>query len=116
MDVPSLPHRSAGRTILIGDASHAVAPHSGQGDSMALGDAMFLDGNNLEWPVDQNLFSSRNYTQMRGRTPVKAVEAIRIDAARRGLRKRGIELLRLLRTSLSRDLLASRVVAWRLVS
>lgn len=41
-DVPSLPAWSAGRTVLIGDAAHAVAPHSGQGASMALEDAMFL--------------------------------------------------------------------------
>ena len=41
-DVPSLPRWSAGRTVLIGDAAHAVAPHSGQGASMALEDAMFL--------------------------------------------------------------------------
>jgi 2-polyprenyl-6-methoxyphenol hydroxylase-like FAD-dependent oxidoreductase len=40
--VPSLPRWGAGRTILIGDAAHAVAPHSGQGASMALEDAMFL--------------------------------------------------------------------------
>jgi 2-polyprenyl-6-methoxyphenol hydroxylase-like FAD-dependent oxidoreductase len=41
-DVPSLPTWSVGRTVLIGDAAHAVAPHSGQGASMALEDAMFL--------------------------------------------------------------------------
>ncbi len=41
-DVPSLPRWSAGRTILIGDAAHAVAPHSGQGASMALEDAQML--------------------------------------------------------------------------
>ncbi|MFL6416924.1 MAG: FAD-dependent oxidoreductase [Bryobacteraceae bacterium] len=41
-DVPSLPGWSVGRTILIGDAAHAVAPHSGQGASMALEDAQFL--------------------------------------------------------------------------
>ena len=41
-DVSNLPRWSAGRTILIGDAAHAVAPHSGQGASMALEDAMFL--------------------------------------------------------------------------
>ena len=41
-DVPSLPGWSAGRTVLIGDAAHAVAPHSGQGASMALEDAQFL--------------------------------------------------------------------------
>ena len=41
-DVPSLPAWSAGRAVLIGDAAHAVAPHSGQGASMALEDAQFL--------------------------------------------------------------------------
>jgi 2-polyprenyl-6-methoxyphenol hydroxylase-like FAD-dependent oxidoreductase len=41
-DIPSLPSWSVGRTVLIGDAAHAVAPHSGQGASMALEDAQFL--------------------------------------------------------------------------
>ncbi|HEY4354476.1 MAG TPA: FAD-dependent monooxygenase [Acidobacteriaceae bacterium] len=41
-DVPSLPAWSSGRVILLGDAAHAVAPHSGQGASMALEDAMYL--------------------------------------------------------------------------
>jgi 2-polyprenyl-6-methoxyphenol hydroxylase-like FAD-dependent oxidoreductase len=51
-DVPSLPRWSAGRVILLGDAAHAVAPHSGQGASMALKDSMYLakllrdEGNN----------------------------------------------------------------------
>lgn len=41
-DVPSLPYWSKGRVILIGDAAHAVTPHSGQGASMALEDALVL--------------------------------------------------------------------------
>ncbi|MBL8595876.1 MAG: FAD-dependent monooxygenase [Devosia sp.] len=41
-DVPSLPYWSRGRVILIGDAAHAVTPHSGQGASMALEDALVL--------------------------------------------------------------------------
>jgi len=41
-DVPSLPRWSTGRVVLIGDAAHAVAPHSGQGASMALEDAQML--------------------------------------------------------------------------
>lgn len=41
-DVPSLPYWSKGRVMLIGDAAHAVTPHSGQGASMALEDALVL--------------------------------------------------------------------------
>jgi 2-polyprenyl-6-methoxyphenol hydroxylase-like FAD-dependent oxidoreductase len=41
-DMPSLPRWSTGRTVLIGDAAHAVTPHSGQGASMALEDALVL--------------------------------------------------------------------------
>jgi 2-polyprenyl-6-methoxyphenol hydroxylase-like FAD-dependent oxidoreductase len=41
-DIPSLPRWSSGRTVLIGDAAHAVAPHSGQGAAMALEDAQYL--------------------------------------------------------------------------
>jgi 2-polyprenyl-6-methoxyphenol hydroxylase-like FAD-dependent oxidoreductase len=41
-DIPSLPRWHSGRAILIGDAAHAVAPHSGQGASMALEDAQYL--------------------------------------------------------------------------
>lgn len=41
-DIPDLAHWSAGRVVLIGDAAHAVTPHSGQGASMALEDALVL--------------------------------------------------------------------------
>jgi 2-polyprenyl-6-methoxyphenol hydroxylase-like FAD-dependent oxidoreductase len=41
-DVASLPRWWRGRTVLIGDAAHAVSPHSGQGASMALEDAIVL--------------------------------------------------------------------------
>ena len=41
-DVPSLPTWHRGRVAIIGDAAHAVSPHSGQGASLALEDAMSL--------------------------------------------------------------------------
>jgi len=37
-----LPHWSRGPVLLLGDAAHAVAPHSGQGASLALEDAVVL--------------------------------------------------------------------------
>lgn len=41
-DMPSLPRWSRERVGLIGDAAHAMSPHSGQGASMALEDAFVL--------------------------------------------------------------------------
>ena len=41
-DLESLPHWSAGRSVLIGDAAHAMPPHAGQGASMAIEDAFVL--------------------------------------------------------------------------
>lgn len=52
-DMPELPRWSSGRVLLAGDAAHAVAPHSGQGASMAVEDALVLaaclaDGSEIE--------------------------------------------------------------------
>ncbi len=41
-DIPSLPRWFTDRVVLMGDAAHAVTPHSGQGASMALEDALVL--------------------------------------------------------------------------
>jgi len=41
-DMPELDHWSKGNVLLMGDAAHAVAPHSGQGASMAIEDALVL--------------------------------------------------------------------------
>lgn len=41
-DILSLPHWHKGRSVLIGDAAHAVSPNAGQGASMALEDTIYL--------------------------------------------------------------------------
>jgi 2-polyprenyl-6-methoxyphenol hydroxylase-like FAD-dependent oxidoreductase len=41
-DMPILPRWHTDRVLLIGDAAHAMTPHSGQGASMALEDAIVL--------------------------------------------------------------------------
>ncbi|MET3901213.1 2-polyprenyl-6-methoxyphenol hydroxylase-like FAD-dependent oxidoreductase [Devosia sp. UYZn731] len=41
-DMPELPRWHSGRVLLMGDAAHAVAPHSGQGASMAIEDGLVL--------------------------------------------------------------------------
>lgn len=41
-DMPELPRWSTGRVLLMGDAAHAVAPHSGQGASLAIEDGIVL--------------------------------------------------------------------------
>lgn len=41
-DIPSLPQWFTRRVVLLGDAAHAVTPHSGQGASMAIEDAIVL--------------------------------------------------------------------------
>jgi 2-polyprenyl-6-methoxyphenol hydroxylase-like FAD-dependent oxidoreductase len=40
--MPELERWSRGRVLLMGDAAHAVAPHSGQGASMAIEDGLVL--------------------------------------------------------------------------
>lgn len=41
-DMPVLPRWHSDRVVLLGDAAHAVSPHSGQGASMAIEDAVVL--------------------------------------------------------------------------
>ena len=41
-DIPSLPQWFTNHIVLMGDAAHAVTPHSGQGASMAIEDALVL--------------------------------------------------------------------------
>ena len=42
LDVAHLPRWWRGRVVLIGDGAHAMSPHSGQGASVALEDAICL--------------------------------------------------------------------------
>lgn len=41
-DMPPLPSWHRGRIVLLGDAAHAIGPHSGQGAAMAIEDAVAL--------------------------------------------------------------------------
>jgi len=41
-DLPSIPRWHSGRTVLVGDAAHAVSPSAGQGASLAIEDALVL--------------------------------------------------------------------------
>ncbi len=51
-DVARLPRWSEGRVALVGDAAHAVSPHSGQGASMALEDAIVIAKQLAAQPAD----------------------------------------------------------------
>jgi 2-polyprenyl-6-methoxyphenol hydroxylase-like FAD-dependent oxidoreductase len=54
-EAPALDAWSRGRTVLLGDAAHAIAPHAGQGASLALEDAVVLARCLSEAPADEAL-------------------------------------------------------------
>ena len=72
-DIPSLPQWFTNRIVLMGDAAHAVTPHSGQGASMAIEDAMVL-ATCIETEATP-LAAFRQFEQLR-RTRVEAVVAL----------------------------------------
>jgi len=82
-DVPAIPLWWKNRTVLIGDAAHAVSPHAGQGASLALEDALCLakrlKGSSIEEAF--GLFQS----DRKGR-----VDKIAAEARKRGDNKRTI--------------------------
>lgn len=57
-DMPSLATWSSGRVALIGDAAHAVSPHSGQGVSMALEDALVMARELRDAPTTEMAFAT----------------------------------------------------------
>ena len=65
-DMPALPRWWNDNVLLIGDAAHAVAPHSGQGASMALEDAIVLSECLVNDPLPQAF--QRFESLRRGRT------------------------------------------------
>lgn len=56
-DMPSLASWHRGRTVLLGDAAHAVSPSAGQGASMALEDALVLAKCLRDVPAPQQAFA-----------------------------------------------------------
>jgi 2-polyprenyl-6-methoxyphenol hydroxylase-like FAD-dependent oxidoreductase len=80
-DMPPLPTWHTGRVVLLGDAAHAVAPHAGQGASMALEDAVVLAACLREETTPLSAFV-RFERLRRGRT-----RAVMETARRNGTRK-----------------------------
>jgi 2-polyprenyl-6-methoxyphenol hydroxylase-like FAD-dependent oxidoreductase len=62
-DMPRLTRWRTARVLLMGDAAHAVAPHSGQGASMALEDALVLAACLDETAVPETAF--QRFEQLR---------------------------------------------------
>jgi len=83
-DLDPLPAWHAGRTVLLGDAAHAMSPSAGQGASLALEDAMFLAHSlgDATLPLERRLA-----TYERGRRP--RVEQIAARARQNDARQRG---------------------------
>ena len=70
-DMPELPRWSAGRVLLMGDAAHAVAPHSGQGASLAIEDGVVLAACLTAMPDHASAFA--RFAMLRRRRVQKAI-------------------------------------------
>lgn len=57
-DLPCVPKWHSGPLVLVGDAAHAMSPHSGQGVSMALEDALMLTKCLREIPLLADAFAT----------------------------------------------------------
>ena len=80
-DLEPLPRWSVGRSVLIGDAAHAMPPHAGQGASMAMEDALALVRSLEREPTVERAFVRYE------RTRRPRVERIARSARKNGLDK-----------------------------
>jgi 2-polyprenyl-6-methoxyphenol hydroxylase-like FAD-dependent oxidoreductase len=87
-DMPRLPTWSRDRTVLIGDAAHAVSPNSGQGAALALEDAQELALELAAARTDPESASSRFEWRRRAR-----VERVAREGRRRAHDKRQMSAL-----------------------
>jgi 2-polyprenyl-6-methoxyphenol hydroxylase-like FAD-dependent oxidoreductase len=94
-DLPPLPRWYQGRAVLVGDAAHAVSPHSGQGACMALEDAMYLakvlrlamrdhhrDGDQHQGPLPSSVVEAAFRAYQNGRKA--RAEAVAVGGRQRG--------------------------------
>eukprot|EP01117_Protostelium_nocturnum_P016239 TRINITY_DN6382_c0_g1_i1.p1 TRINITY_DN6382_c0_g1~~TRINITY_DN6382_c0_g1_i1.p1 ORF type:complete len:413 (-),score=141.93 TRINITY_DN6382_c0_g1_i1:816-2054(-) len=90
--VPPLPAWHTSRVVLVGDSAHAMPPHSGQGFSQALEDALYL----VYFLQKHNILGGSAFSKQQIEDALKEyqyirkphVEAIVKDAERRGAEKR----------------------------
>ncbi len=71
-ELPCVPKWHAGPLVLVGDAAHAMSPHSGQGVSMALEDAFLLTRCLQDIPSLEEAFTT--YQQLRSRRVNKMIK------------------------------------------
>lgn len=71
-DLPCVPKWHSGPLVLVGDAAHAMSPHSGQGVSMALEDALMLTKCLREIPLLPEAFAT--YQQLRSARVEKMIK------------------------------------------
>jgi 2-polyprenyl-6-methoxyphenol hydroxylase-like FAD-dependent oxidoreductase len=80
-ELPPLRRWHAGRVVVVGDAAHAMAPHAGQGASLAIEDAIILARCLRDLPAAESAFT--RYQAFRQ----ERVERIGREARRTGARK-----------------------------
>lgn len=80
-DMRELANWSSGRVLLMGDAAHAVAPHSGQGASLAIEDGVVLAACLVE--SADHIAAFKRFEQLRRERSHKAIELGRAVGAQK---------------------------------